>query len=212
VAAQNIVELFTSQGCGACPEANRFLGTLDARDDVLGLSFAVDYWDMLGWKDTFAEPANTARQRAYTQRLSNRRVYTPQMVVNGARNIPGGRQKQVLAAVDGGAPATPVAARLTEGGALELAVAPDTVVDYVITRIRFTAGTAVVPVKQGENRGEDVAVTNVVSAIGPAEPWDGTRRRLQPDDQHTAGEREAVLVQDGADGPIIAAFEWVLPG
>ena len=53
------------------------------RPDVLALSFAVDYWDRLGWKDTFARPASTARQYAYARAMGRDGVYTPQVVVNG---------------------------------------------------------------------------------------------------------------------------------
>ncbi len=78
-----VVELFTSQGCNSCPPADVFLGELTKRSDVLALSWHVDYWDYLGWKDPFAQAAFTARQRDYSRALAQRYVYTPQMVVDG---------------------------------------------------------------------------------------------------------------------------------
>src|SRR5277367_5521376 len=78
-----VVELFTSQGCNSCPPADAYLGELAKRPDVLALSLHVDYWDYIGWRDPFAQHAFTLRQRDYSHALSERYVYTPQMVING---------------------------------------------------------------------------------------------------------------------------------
>lgn len=78
-----VVELFTSQGCSSCPPADNFLGDLAKRPDVLALSFHVDYWDYIGWKDPYAFHLATERQRKYSRNFSLSYIYTPQMVVNG---------------------------------------------------------------------------------------------------------------------------------
>ena len=79
-----VIELFQSQGCSSCPPAEASVGAVSDRPDVLALSFSVDYWDRLGWKDTFSKPAWTARQFAYARALGHGdNVYTPQVVVNG---------------------------------------------------------------------------------------------------------------------------------
>lgn len=78
-----VVELFTSQGCSSCPPADNFLGDLAKRPDVLALSFHVDYWDYIGWKDPYAFHVATERQRKYSHNFSLSYIYTPQMVVNG---------------------------------------------------------------------------------------------------------------------------------
>src|SRR3984885_14391528 len=78
-----VVELFQSQGCSSCPPAEANVGAISDRPDVLALAFEVDYWDRLGWKDTFSRPAWTARQYAYAQAMGRDGVYTPQVVVNG---------------------------------------------------------------------------------------------------------------------------------
>ena len=77
------IELFTSQGCSSCPPADAYLGVLAKRPDIVALSFHVDYWDYIGWKDAFATRATTERQRAYARVLKQRYVYTPEMVVEG---------------------------------------------------------------------------------------------------------------------------------
>ncbi|HVZ01519.1 MAG TPA: DUF1223 domain-containing protein [Dongiaceae bacterium] len=84
-----VVELFTSQGCSSCPPADSYLGQLARRKDVLPLSYHVDYWDYIGWKDQFADPAYVGRQRAYAMTLGHHMVYTPQVVVAGAVDAQG---------------------------------------------------------------------------------------------------------------------------
>src|SRR5262245_58258106 len=81
--ARAVVELFTSQGCSSCPAADRLLGELVNDPTLVSMSLPIDYWDYLGWKDTVAEPRNTARQRDYSKLRSDREIYTPQVVVNG---------------------------------------------------------------------------------------------------------------------------------
>ena len=78
-----VVELFQSQGCSSCPPAAANVSAVSDRADVLALSFAVDYWDRLGWKDTFSKHAWTERQYAYARALARDGVYTPQVVING---------------------------------------------------------------------------------------------------------------------------------
>lgn len=65
--AQNpvVVELFTSQGCSSCPPANANLVKLSNDPNILALSFAVTYWDYLGWKDIFGREEFTQRQVTY---------------------------------------------------------------------------------------------------------------------------------------------------
>ena len=98
-----VVELFTSQGCSSCPPANANLIKLSASPDVLTLSYSVTYWDHLGWKDIFGDPAFTARQAAYEPKLGQSGPFTPQMVINGKANTVGydlAEVSQLVAAAD----------------------------------------------------------------------------------------------------------------
>src|SRR6202041_3881202 len=79
-----LLELFTSQGCSSCPAADKLLGELANDPSLVALSVPIDYWDYLGWKDTLANPAHSARQRAYSRVRGDRQGSTPQIVVNGA--------------------------------------------------------------------------------------------------------------------------------
>src|SRR5215470_4237706 len=84
-----VIELFTSQGCSSCPPADQLLGQFANDPTVVALSLPIDYWDYLGWKDTLAKPAHSARQRAYASARGDRAVYTPQVVVNGSVHVQG---------------------------------------------------------------------------------------------------------------------------
>src|ERR1700755_3422252 len=86
-----VVELFTSQGCSSCPPANANLIKLSKRSDVLALSFAVTYWDYLGWEDIFGKKEYTARQAAYEPKLGEDGPFTPQMVIEGKASTVGNR-------------------------------------------------------------------------------------------------------------------------
>ena len=89
-----VLELFTSQGCSSCPPADGVLADLARQPDIVALSFSVDYWDYLGWKDTLAHSSFTARQKAYAQSRSDRQVFTPQMIVNGMKPCIGSDRAQ----------------------------------------------------------------------------------------------------------------------
>src|SRR6516225_1380973 len=81
---RGVVELFTSQGCSSCPPADRLLAELASDPSLVVISVPIDYWDYLGWKDTLANPKNSARQKAYAHVRGDGQVYTPQAVVNGS--------------------------------------------------------------------------------------------------------------------------------
>jgi len=94
-AQRAVVELFTSQGCSSCPPADALVGRLATDPAVLVLSFHVNYWDDLGWKDVFSSQASTDRQYAYAHSLGERTVFTPQLIVNGARSVVGSQEAAV---------------------------------------------------------------------------------------------------------------------
>src|SRR5437764_7545823 len=94
-----VIELFTSQGCSSCPPADRLLGELAQRPDVIALGFHIDYWDHLGWKDPLSSPAATRRQRDYALQFGRMQIYTPQLVVDGTGEAVGSDRAAVLAAL-----------------------------------------------------------------------------------------------------------------
>jgi hypothetical protein len=100
-----VVELFTSEGCSSCPPAEANLAELasEAERDgapVFTLELHVDYWDGLGWVDPFGSRVNSDRQRAYAHARGERRVYTPQMIVNGSEQFVGSDEDHARAAIE----------------------------------------------------------------------------------------------------------------
>jgi hypothetical protein len=95
-----VVELFTSEGCSSCPPADALLAELATHPDVLALSFHVDYWDGLGWKDPFSSREATHRQERYKTLLDLATVYTPQIVVDGRWQAVGSDRDAVERALD----------------------------------------------------------------------------------------------------------------
>jgi len=116
-----VVELFTSQGCNSCPQADAYLAKLSQRSDVLALSLPVTYWDMLGWKDTLATDANTRRQKAYAMAMGHGGVYTPQVIVDGVQDIVGSRTANIEAAIDARARAIDASIATADGRMAEAA-------------------------------------------------------------------------------------------
>ena len=82
-----LIELYTSEGCSSCPPADNWLSQLRGKglgpDKAVPLAFHVDYWDYIGWKDRFAKPEHTERQRETAGNNRLRTIYTPQVVING---------------------------------------------------------------------------------------------------------------------------------
>ncbi len=122
-----LLELYTAQGCASCPPADEMLLELAGRDDVIALALHVDYWDYIGWADTFADHGYTERQQRYARRYGHTTIYTPQVVVNGTDIVEGFRVMQVMDAIAMRRDRTPEA-RLTltrtEDGRLEIVAVP----------------------------------------------------------------------------------------
>ena len=200
-----VVELFTSQGCSGCPQANEILMDLADRPGVIALTYAVDYWDYLGWRDTFAKPEFTERQRAYQTSMSLRDVYTPQFVIDGKRQLSGGRPDDVEAAVHEEAVHRAYPPDMAFPGGDRVAVgsgkAPRGGADVWL--VRYDPREQDVVVKKGDNRGQTVVHRNVVREIKRLGAWRGrpTAYRLPPAEYGLAS---AVLVQ-GVDGGRILA-------
>ncbi|MEO8114977.1 MAG: DUF1223 domain-containing protein, partial [Phenylobacterium sp.] len=148
-ARPTVIELFQSQGCSSCPPANANLNAIADRPDVIALSFAVTYWDNLGWKDTFARDAYTARQWDYARGLHHGNVFTPQMVVNGARDLVGVNAGEVAAALkSAGSPAGPAIGVGAGGVTVAKGAAPKGGADVWL--VRYDPRVQQVAIKRGE--------------------------------------------------------------
>ena len=200
-----LVELFQSQGCSSCPPANANLIRFAARKDALALTFAVDYWDSLGWKDTFSKPEFTARQWAYAKAMSHSEVFTPQVVVNGRADGTGledGEMASLANRADRGATGPDVT---FEPGAVRIGAGSAPKEGAEVWLARYQPGVVEVAVRRGENAGRTLPHTNVVRQFIRLGRWSGEAERLPLPASETPGLADAVLVQAAGAGPILAA-------
>ncbi|OLF75343.1 hypothetical protein AWH62_05845 [Maricaulis sp. W15] len=208
-----LVELFTSQGCGLCPEANRYLGELDQRANVFVLAYAVSYWDMYGWTDTYARPEYVQRQRTYLPRLDVPRLYTPHFVVDGVTDSPGWEQDAVAEAVSArlsAMPDSPVISvadgpfgsfRVTLDGA-----APEE--DLDVWLIAYAPGWATVEVGAGENEGLNMLHYNMVKSLTYLGNWSGGPASFTGESFRRYG---TVAIVQGANGGPVYGYARVAP-
>lgn len=211
-----VVELYTSQGCSSCPPADKFLGELAGRDHVLALSFHVDYWNYIGWRDPYSDPKWTKRQQAYGKNLRKRYVYTPQMVIDGRTESVGSQRNQVDRLI----------ARARRDQKLKISVShPDR--DTLNIRIPALAGNSAkyegapatiwmvlydsshaTSVKAGENDGTTITNVNVVRSMSPVGTWRGkalTLSLMLADFGVAGRDGCAILVQEKNIGRILGA-------
>ncbi len=199
-----VVELFTSQGCSSCPPADALIGDLARSGDLLVLTMPVDYWDYLGWKDTLADPAFTARQRAYARARGDGQVYTPQVVINGSVHAVGSNR----AAIEKAAVTT-----RSQPGVLSVPVSLGEAAGKVVVRVdtatnapanapragavwlATVARSRAVAIGRGENTGRSVTYTNVVRDMVKLGEWTGAPM--------TVDVPVGVARPDGTDGYVV---------
>jgi hypothetical protein len=200
-----VVELFQSQGCSSCPPAAANVSAVSDRADVLALSFAVDYWDRLGWKDTFSKAAWTARQYAYAHAMGRDGVYTPQVVVNGRVEGDGlepGELAGLMSRGDRGLGGPNVgfsAGAVTVGAG----AAPSGGADVWLAR--YIPRTVEVAIPRGENAGHTLPYKDVVRELVLLGKWRGEAATFPLPAGGDPGLAEAAVVQGAGCGPILAA-------
>ena len=220
-----VVELFTSQGCSSCPPADEMLGDLADRDDVLALSWHVDYWDYLGWADEFARPEFTRRQQAYAHASGERAIYTPQIIVGGTDTLIALRPAELMTLLQTqmARPTEVMVTSTQQDGGYRLELTPRAAIParVAIILVRY-APSRRVEIMAGENRGESVEYRNVVLAVERITEWDARvplRMTIRPGATVEKGAsafpsdtRHAILAQEmdragkRASGPILAAI------
>jgi hypothetical protein len=200
-----LIELFTSQGCSSCPAADKLLGDLANDPTLVVMSDPIDYWDYLGWKDTLASPAHSARQRAYARVRGDRQVYTPQIVVNGAMHVLGSDQAAVektIAQTDQKSGVMSLPVLLSMGGAGLSVKVESAENEHNLGEVWLCplARTVAVAIGRGENRGRTVTYHNVVRNWVKLGDWTGAEAswtvpisQIETDGVDAA----AVMVQEG---------------
>ncbi|MFL6765046.1 MAG: DUF1223 domain-containing protein [Sphingomicrobium sp.] len=199
-----VLEEFQSQGCSSCPPANANVNALADRPEVLALSYAVTYWDQLGWKDTFDRSAFTQRQWDYAHHAGRGNVATPQVIVNGTSAIVGSDRAELLQILaregsPAGGPAISAA-----GSAISIGGAK-TAQPATVWLVRYDPREQWVSIRAGENEGRKLPHRNIVRELVELGEWTGTAAKFDLPATPDAALRSAILVQAGAGGPIIAA-------
>ncbi|MGI9405577.1 MAG: DUF1223 domain-containing protein [Hyphomicrobiaceae bacterium] len=215
---KSVLELYTSQGCSSCPRADALLKNYVDRKDVLALTLPVDYWDYLGWKDTFAKHDYSMRQRLYAKARGDGQVYTPQVVVNGLTHAVGSRKGQIdkaIAVTQKRLAARRISATLSMNGEDLVIEANERGADSQapercrvwLARVQ-KKGT--VNIKRGENGGRKLTYYNIVRQMQPVGTWTGEKMTIRLPAKgltNAAMDTYAVIFQEGPAGPIVGAAE-----
>lgn len=204
-----LVELFTAQGCGACRDANTYLAKLAERPGILALTFSVDYWDYLGWTDTFAKPEYSERQRAYVARLKLREPYTPQVVVDGRQEAQGLKTAEVdrLVRAAAQAPHNPPDIRFIGPRRVDVGSGRAGRSGAEVWMIRYDPREVEVAVKTGDNRGETVVQKNVVRQMTRLGAWRGRPKAYRMPPTAEEGLKTVVVVQAPRGGRILGVAQ-----
>jgi len=202
-----VVELFTSQGCSGCPQANELVMKLADDPEVIVLTWPVDYWDYLGWKDTFARPEFSKRQQAYKAAFKLRDVYTPQLVLDGERQMAGVKAEDVQAAVQQQAAERVYPPDMMFMGGDRVAVGSGKVPKggAQVWLVRYDPDVREVAVKKGENKGQTVRQANTVRELVRLGDWRGKPRVFRLPKTVDGSLKTVVLVQSARTGRIVAA-------
>lgn len=216
-----MVELFTSQGCSDCPPADHIVTELARRKDVIALSFPITYWDMLGWKDTFATEGNTQRQKAYAKAMKRTGIYTPQMIIDGRLDVVGNQRDHVIAAVNARASeaAHEEAVEIQLGsvsGRVQIVIpaARNKMKHLATIWVMRTQSQAAVKIDRGENRNHQLAYTNLVRDLQRAGEWTGEAMKIDLPVSSGSGKHEdgvAVILQDQDYGRVMGAATMRVP-
>lgn len=211
-----VVELFTSQGCSSCPKADAKFAELQGRPDVIAIAWHVDYWDYIGWPDTFGAAENSDRQRAYAESWGSSRIFTPQMIVNGLKGVVGSRDKDVEGALAEAKLELPVNLEL-KGDMLKVSVAAKPGAGSAMVWLVTYKDHAAVLIERGENAGKTIDYTQIVTGkqmLGAWEGAEGTTLKLPLSELSANGSNGAVILvqsdKDGLPGPILGAASILL--
>lgn len=190
-----VVELFTSQGCSSCPPADQVLAEIGQRADVIALGYHVDYWDYIGWTDTFGSERHSDLQRAYARNFGASHVYTPQMVINGEVDVVGSHREEVLAAIARAQMQVPVGL-VRDGQYLDIEIPPTVAAGDAVVWLVSCISRAEVDVRRGENGGRRLTYTDIVTSrqvLGMYDADAGARIRV-PIMDVLPGDADAVVV------------------
>jgi hypothetical protein len=207
-----VVELFTSQGCSSCPPADKLMGDFARDPSLVAMSLPIDYWDYLGWKDTLGSPEFSQRQYDYAKARGDMDVYTPQMIVNGDKQMVGSQRSEVMAVLaQSHRKGWDVPLSLTDGGKELVVEAGAGPVGEATLWVLPVLDRISVKIGKGEIAGQEVTYHNVVRKLLPAGMWNGapTRLSLPKDSIMPEGSTACIaLLQQGKAGRVMGVASW----
>jgi hypothetical protein len=190
------------------------LKEMAAKPDIIGLAYHVDYWDYIGWSDTFGSKEHSDLQRDYAAAWGSSRIFTPQLVVNGHKGVVASRRGDVGSAVDTAALKLPVNLK-SSGDMLEIDIPADSGMGEAVVWLVTFLDKADVTIDRGENEGKTIAYTQIVTGrqvLGMWEPGSGAHLKLPLNEVLVAPANGAVvMVQQenaGLPGPILGAASF----
>ena len=202
-----VVELYTSQGCSSCPPADAYLAELAQDHGVIALALHVDYWDYIGWKDSFANGKFTDRQKDYALAGGSSTIYTPQMIVGGMDRVEGSNPEKVEGSIRRQQSAQPmvVLQLMRSGDQVMIHATAQTALSgpLVVQLVRYRP-TETVTIKHGENAGRTITYTNIVTSWARIAEWPGTDD-LDLSLPLLGADPVVVIVQQPGPGMILAA-------
>lgn len=204
-----LVEMFTAQGCSSCNDAGEHFNDLAKTPGVLALTFSVDYWNYLGWEDSFAKPEFVERQRAYVRAFGLREVYTPQVVIGGRSQVSGIKTAKVdsLVAQAVKAPADPPDMLFMASGRVAVGSGRAPKGGAEVWLIRYDPRALEVQVKRGDNRGETLIQRNVVRELVRLGAWKGRPTSYKVPAAKTDDLATVVVVQAPRGGRVIGLLQ-----
>jgi hypothetical protein len=199
-----VVELFTAQGCQSCVKSGDVLSDLAQKPGVLTLTFAVDYWDYLGWPDSFAKPEFSDRQRDYMKSLALREVYTPQLVVDGQTETPAVSADKVAPLIKQASRTHPKPPQIAFAkGKVQIGVGGRLKGGADVWLVRYDPKDQSVLVKAGDNRGRTVIEHNLVRELVRLGAWNGRPKAFKLPDPSADALNTVVIVQGAHGGRIL---------
>ncbi len=210
-----VLELFTSQGCASCPEADRILDNLGKRKDIIALAYHVDYWDYIGWKDIFAHADNSSLQRNYSKSLEIAHVYTPQLIINGTYDVVGSKENEIERLIKNAKLLIPIEIGFDEKY-LQISIPEDKASPEALIWLVCFSEFAEVEITKGENKGKKLTYSNIVNsrrALAMYHPTNGTTIKLPLSEiMQENDDGFAILLQEdnnGSPGRILGAASFM---
>lgn len=213
-----VVELFTSEGCSSCPPADDAVGRLEGQaKNIYVLSFHVDYWNYLGWKDKYSNPAYSGRQQQYGSIFHIENIYTPQIIVNGKTQFVGSNETQLKESISASVadlPGNNIEIKVSQADNHKIPVSITSNGDAKLKlNVALVQNFAKDFIQRGENKGKTLSHFFIVRDFQVSPTQNGAKIYYLnlPDDLKSADCSVVAFLQNPADGHITAATGSSVP-